>query len=259
MIPQTGTGQSAAGFHQLDTFRKCPQKWAYQYRLNLHPPLEKPETGKGTVVHEALRAHYEGRDVEDAIWSLPPRYRPFFEAGLELMRGYLEHYAAEELDVVSVEREYGVRVNGRRFTRRMDLVIRTSEGDVVGIDHKTASRPAARAAWARHDWSLLTQELVGRAIIAPACSAKWGGLILNLIGTGSEQEFLRKRIRFSERALEALPMSIDAAYEEMARYADHDPWRYPRWGQCYDQWGRCDYVPLCENGPGWEHLYRAGR
>lgn len=255
------TGQSSAGFHRLKSFMRCKQAFAFHEVLGLVPAIENEYSGRGTVLHECLRAHYLDRDVETVLQSLPGRYGPHIAEGRRIYEAYLRHYGPADREgfrVLAVEEEYEVKIAGYSFTRRLDLVLERQR--TVGImDHKTAMRPNVRGATASDDWSLATQEIVGRVLLPEMYGLPYGGFTLNLIGPGAaEVTFLRRQIDFAPRMLDSIPRSLLAVYREIEALEGTDPWLYPRSGACREGF-KCDYLPLCNGGKAWARQYEVTR
>ncbi len=244
------TGQSSAGFHRVQSFIHCPQKFAYREVMHVRPKVEPPAPALGTVLHEGLRIWYLGLGKEaavQAIMEMPLRYGPYIEPGLLLLEAYLEHYSGEKLQVLDVEREFEVTISGRPFTRRVDLTIIGQDGRVYAPDHKTAAKPGARARSATRDWSLMTQDLVLRAVCRDVYGRDFGAVILNLVGT-AEKEFHRRPLIFPPAMLKAAPRSLLHYIREIDRLKFEDPWSYPRSGECVQRYGVCEFIDLCEYG-----------
>jgi len=249
---ETTTGQSASGWHRVAAAIRCPQLFAYRELLGIKPMLERIETARGTVLHEMLRVWYRGQGYEDAIATaraMPERYHVAVPSTLALFEGYIRQYPTESFKVLDTEVELEVALAGLPFTRRIDLVVRDGRGMVMIYDHKTAGRPAQRAKSAELDWSLMTQELVMRPQCVARYGLRYGGFILNLIGT-HEQEYRRQAVLFNATVLATAARSIHYYLSEINRLADAtvSPWEYPRSGACIDRFGVCDYRDLCDYG-----------
>lgn len=245
--------ESAAGYHRIASFMSCPQKFAYRYLLRIEPRDEPAGTGRGTIFHEAAAAYYRGLDWRAAIDALPRRYYPYVEEGAAIFEAYLNFYAGETLTVLDVEVELVVRIKGRKFTRRVDLVTRgygNGKAHVKFVDHKLAARMGERVRTAAFDWSLATQHIVGVALCQQRYGLPFRGVELNLAASDGSGKFRRERVLFSPRMLATIPRSLDYYYgaqEEMIGQG-LDPHCYPRTGECFNKYGRCDYLDLCKFG-----------
>ena len=244
------TGPSSAGYHRTANFMDCPQKFAYRWVLGFRTKVEGDATGLGTTLHEALRSHYMGEPVDEAClaFELDRRYSRFIDSAMDLYRRYIKHYPVEAWKVLDAEREIEVHLHEHRLTRRLDLIV-AHKGAVWVVDHKTAGRVASRIRGAPLDWSLATQETVGAAVLPGMYGLPWGGVILNVIGTGSSgPEFRRQVIRFPSSFLEAIPRSLYWYLQRIAALESTDPWAYPRSGACESRYGLCEYYDLCKFG-----------
>jgi hypothetical protein len=253
-MADTTTGQSSSGWHRIAKFIECPQAFSYRERLGLRARVEKIEPATGTVLHEGLRAWYDGEahdreTVVTTMRAMPSRFGPAISHALALFDRYLRRYPNEDFDVLATEVEVEVTLAGLPFTRRIDLVVREHRGGRVRIyDHKTASQPKRRASSAALDWSLMTQELVLACQCASLFDAEYGGFVLNLIGTASE-EFIRVPLSFNSRMMAALPRSLHYYLTRINELEQTtDPWEYPRSGGCLGRYGVCEYKAICEYG-----------
>ncbi len=230
---------------------RCPQRFAYHEILGLQPREEKPALARGSVFHEAARAYYLGEDWEAAVQALPRRYYNYVDEGTQLFRRYAEHYAGEAKKVLDVERELVVHLGGSELTRRVDLVVseyRRGQVFAVILDHKLAARMQERVKSASDDWTLATQAIVGEKLSQRTWGLPFGGVVLNAVQTDGSA-FHRQKLVFRPRMLETIPRSIRYYYDlEEQLAATRSPWNYPRTGDCYGTYGRCDYKSLCDYG-----------
>jgi hypothetical protein len=223
---------------------------------------EKKGRGIGTVVHRLLAGYYQakrdGGDITDAIArtieGLEPRYTPFIERARLPARAYIWKHGRDRTVTLAVERELTVLIEGKVFTRRVDRIVRN--GSFVNIiDYKTASDVSTRTRSAVYDWSLATQDVVGRYILPDQYGLEWGGVIMDLIGNTkvekvSDVKLRRVPLRFPDRMIKAIPVAIAQAYRDIeeTEKAYDDPWHWPRSGSCWGRYGLCDYASLCDRG-----------
>lgn len=247
------TGPSSAGWHRLANFARCPQMFAYRWRLGLVPQVERTPLALGTAVHTGLAAFYQNKDPVAAIRALPERFSHCVRQAEELIVAYRTRYAGDRFDILAVEREFGLQAGGELFTRRLDLVYRYKSCAYI-MDHKTAGQPAGRAKEARYDFSLATQAYVAEKTFPSELGIPFGGLVLNLIGTGPEPEFRRAHIAFKPRFVVRIPSAIAYYYRQIKQLENEDPWRYPVSGACHARYV-CDYRDLCLGGPAYVNLY----
>ena len=252
------SGPSRAGYHRIATFVECPQKFAYRWVMGLVPPVEGQATGVGTVLHEALEAHYTEQDPEAAARSLPERYGYCMSRGLELFKEYVEQYPVEPWEeVLAAEHEVEVSLGGHLFTRKLDLIVLWG-GKIWVMDHKTAGKVTDRLRTAELDWSLATQEIAGEAVLPKQFGYEWGGFALNIIGTGREtvkKRYKRQPLNFPARFLSSIPRSLHWYCERIEALKEVDAWSYPRANACVGRYGICPYLDLCRYGRNAERNY----
>jgi len=255
-------GPSSYGFHRIAQFMRCPQMYAYRWVLKLVPQTEGAATGRGTSLHEGLASWYRDGSVDGAfetMRALGARYAPFVDEAQRIFLNYVRHYAVEPFDVVAVEREIVVDIGDYPFSRRLDLVVKDHQHGLIWVyDHKTAGDVSDRLRTVRSDWSLLTQALVGEAVCQREFGegSAWGGLVLNVIGTGSSSsQFVRQPVVFSEREMDAVPAALHWYLKQADSLSDRNPFDYPRSGACLGRYGMCEYRALCEGGPIMRRMY----
>lgn len=139
---------------QIEVIETCPRKWYYDTILNLTTRSENPALSTGSFYHSVLEFYYRN-------YSDPARLRETFEFAksnihtvasvaadpefhLERIKQYLIRWAAEEVEVVAVEKGFSQLLyedSERRYILEgmIDLVYR-SKGLLWVRDHKTQSR-----------------------------------------------------------------------------------------------------------------------
>lgn len=246
------SAESSHGIHKLLTLASCPRKYGYRYVLNLRPPFDGVAVSKGTAVHAGLEAFYLGKDWREAMRKLRgnPQFAGVLDNAIAILGNYFQKWKHEKLHVVSVEREYGIIIEGYLFTRRLDLVYE-KEGFLYVVDHKTAADPKRRTGQSELDPTLMSQELIGRIACTREHGLKYGGALLNLIPTGSGGTFSRWTLRFPPRMVADMPKSLGRFLKAEAnlRASDVSPWEYTQTWACYSKYGVCEYWQLCTQGP----------
>lgn len=246
------TAESSHGIHKLLTLANCPRKYGYRYVLGLRLPFDGVAVTKGTAVHHGLEWHYAGKDWRVGMQQLrsKPEFAGVIENAIAILGNYFQVYKHEKLNVVSVEREYAIRVEGFLFTRRLDLVFER-DGLLWIVDHKTAADPKRRTGQSELDPTLMSQELIGRVACTVEHGLKYGGALLNLIPTGSGGKFSRWPLHFPARMIQDMPRSLARWLKGEAAMLSSDvsPWEYTQTWACYSKYGVCDYWTLCTQGP----------
>lgn len=248
-LPSIDAGQSSAGFHRLQLFIECPRKFAYKEVLGLLPRTDSSPLALGSATHEGLAAHYLGMPFEKGLEDPPQRWAYKVPIARAILQAYVRRYLREQFTVLDVERELVVRINGRKFTRRVDLVF-LQNGKVFVMDHKTAGQPRARFSSTQHEAALFTQDIVGRAVCPEIYGYPFGGLVLNVIGTSEPYEFARRPILFPPEIMRTAVVSLDhwlRQSDEMLS-SNVSPWDYPQSWACQGRYSRCDFWELCKRG-----------
>jgi len=265
------TGPTERGWHRLETALRCLQLYAYLYILKLKLPPGDALI-RGSIAHTGL-AHYYARLRAQQRGENPDVYYPPAEAmrlaaeladrefqvstGAELLRTYAEmpaayeeYYRADQLEILHVEEVFEARVNGHRFTQRIDLVVRDRNGRVFFYDHKTASRVDKRTV-ARYSLSgqFLALQSFGHALYGE----KFGGVRINFIsGERPPFKFERRSLEPAPHMLSNFPRIVDYAERRIARAHELDPWCCEPAASdlvCVHSYGRCAAYEMCQWGP----------
>ena len=186
------------GWHATETALRCPQLFAYTYRLKVLGKTDSEPLLRGSLVHAGLAQHYkraqagEGADewatpevgIRETAEKLGTSAAKYVDQAIAIVNGYIGHYWTEKLDVVDVEEVYSAEIDGRKFTQRLDLVAREPDGKAYIYDHKCVGRIDQKTV-TRYTLSgqFLGMAMFGREVYG----ADFGGVKLNLIsadGTG---------------------------------------------------------------------------
>lgn len=248
-LPSVDAGQSSAGWHRLQLFIECPRKFGYKEIIGLLPMIQSSPLALGSATHEGLAAHYLGRPFEEGLKDAPKRWAYKVPIARSILQAYVKHYLREPFEVIDVERELIVRINKRKFTRRVDLIF-LQQGKIYIMDHKTAGQPKSRFASAQHEAALFTQDLVGRAVIPGIYGKEFGGVVLNVIGSGEPFEFIRRPLLFPPEIIKNAVTSLDywLSQSESLIQSGMSPWEYPQSWSCQGRYSRCDFWSLCKRG-----------
>jgi hypothetical protein len=195
------SGPSRAGWHRLDTFLRCPRRYA----MNQSHQSDMGEAlVRGILVHQGL-AHYYALQKDPTAELYDPRramhevaYWMNEEKPNDLWQKWADHletmpdqyalkWAGQEnsWEIVGVEEEMGVRIQDPAYdtsyiyTQRADLVIRHKHTGLYHIvDHKTAGYAPPQV----HRRYSMSGQFVGYSWLG---KLKWGkefgGVILNVI------------------------------------------------------------------------------
>jgi len=143
---------------QIDTFRQCPRKWAWQYIE--HVPREEARAfALGSRVHEILEEYYISGKAPDTkeIWSWKKERKLFYPGAVALTMIKIPFDPRSE-----VELGFEEEVDGVTYVGKIDLNWVTA-GVLEILDHKTSSDPVK---WGKTEEALEhdTQKIVYSAI-----------------------------------------------------------------------------------------------
>jgi PD-(D/E)XK nuclease superfamily len=159
---------------ERSTFRKCPQKWWWKYRMGLTSTEETADAlWFGTGVHIALakwylkgrrrgphpadtfedwvgaemreiRANYASHDRE---WFDEPKFEDALDLGTNMLTHYVEHYGRDpQWQIIAIETPFKVQVTRHGdpialFMSAWDGVLRDlTDGRIYLLENKTASQ-----------------------------------------------------------------------------------------------------------------------
>jgi len=272
------TGPSPRGWHRLQQYLECPQKFAWHYRFgrdsdgkllsgeteqNNAPPLVK-----GSLVHLGLAHHYarmketqEGRDPDlylkpaEAIDLVSetngPEWTQWKSLTTDCTLAYIDHYVDEKMKILRVEELMEGTFGGYRFTGRLDLVTEDSRGRVWAWDHKTTGRIQAK----QQQFYSVSGQLIGYQWLARgAYGEKFAGMRVNLVQHGNgDFRFERPRMLQAPALYNRFPQTVVDAEQGIATLEasgrPHDEWpRAMNEMTCYGRYGACRHLEKCKWG-----------
>lgn len=147
-------------YSQLNTFKRCRQKWYYNYVRGLVPKKRVAKIELGKYGHALLEAYYRGEDLEQAseeYWQENTEgmfdeelieFQEVKEDAEYLVNRYIKHYEhlKDEYIIHSVEGKFRVPILTPQGNRSMtdfrgifDLIVEDSSGGIWLVDHKFTS------------------------------------------------------------------------------------------------------------------------
>jgi hypothetical protein len=138
-------------------FRNCRKAVEWRYLEQLVPVTRDRNLHFGSIIHECLQTWHERRDLDDVVALInrlcPNRQqdenqRRDWHLAIAMMRAYAERYAAEEFEIVALEKAFeGPIVNpatgaaSRSFVLagKVDGIVRIG-GEYFVLEHKTAAQ-----------------------------------------------------------------------------------------------------------------------
>ncbi len=152
-------GEASYSPSKLDTYESCPRKYYFQYVLKI-PQEGKTYFSLGSVVHSVVehitRKLNEGIDVseEEALEMLDEFWQPSAyvsraeeaqdrDAAVKMVRDFLVHQAGKDSEIVGLERDVELDIEGRKVRGKVDRIDRSGDGLEV-IDYKTSKKMTTR-------------------------------------------------------------------------------------------------------------------
>ena len=261
------TGPSPRGWHRLQLFLECPQRYAWNYVAGIKSINEDaPPLVKGSLVHLGLAQHYaqlrekqHGRDPKlyfdpieaiDIMVEAKPHWKEHGELAKRVTEAYLVKWRNERFKIVAVEELLEAEIEGYRFTGRMDLVVEDSAGMIWIIDHKTTGRLQAQQ---RKFYSVSGQILGYQTLGRIHFGERFGGMRLNMIQHGGDFKFERFDVDPAPKMMERWPSAVKDAEEGIEKLMKEgrpaDKWPIaPSELVCFHRYGPCNYIEQCKWG-----------
>lgn len=263
------SGPSERGWHRLQLMLLCPQLYAYSQILKLDLG-DRTALVRGSLIHVGLahfyaqmRAVQRGEDPGryynplDAMALVAPTWG---KMGADLLlpaqllvTEYCQKHAVDSVryKIMQVEEKVAGMMGGKwLITQRWDLLVQDRTGTLWLIDHKSSARPGAGVI---NRYSMSGQFLIAHKIGQATYGSKWGGVYINLIGTGTESKFVRTQLNPAPAAWSQLSDRLAEAEERIEELAKsgRDPWEYPKAYHehaCMTAYGVCPGYSLCQYG-----------
>ena len=266
------------GWHATELAMKCPQAFAYTYRmgegrgggkkLSTEP---RPPLLKGSLVHQGL-AHYYARmkaelaDTDPNEWATPddaidfeakklPGAEEFTNIAKAAVRAYAARYALDTLKPLHIEEVFRAEVGKYPFTQRLDLVAEDAAGRVIIIDHKTTSMLTKDTA---SRYTLSGQFLGMASFVRDIWGKRFGGVLINIISMREQSGFIdidfkRVPVDPAPNALRLFPITVQHAWDRIAQLdaSGADPREWPKALSetvCTNSYGKCEWFDHCRWG-----------
>jgi hypothetical protein len=266
---------SSAGFHFIQDYKRCQRYWFHKYVNKLEPNTKSPALIFGESGHEALEDYYQSvidkvpyhergpimkerfiKAIEERrdMYSYLDRYEEDLERASIISDAYALQYASEYMQPVAIEESLEVPLpNGQYFTGRVDLVVKTMQGQNYIMDHKFTG------------WSLNSfAKTVQNSDQATAYLMLWNethpelqlsGVIFNIIREyKGNVNFLRPIVTKTKGDLEEFKLDLmDTQNDIVKRVLDPEA-RWPKHTESCFLYNRpCPFLDLCK-GQNYEGL-----
>ena len=139
---------------EMNTFRKCPEKWRLQYREMLYPSGRSQIFQRGTLFHSALEFIYKGMPIDGIQEDLSKMSKLEQTKLLLMINGYVAYWLKKDqekyrpykiehaFDIPLRMPETGEVITGVRVRGYIDmLTIDKKTANMVVMEHKTTMQP----------------------------------------------------------------------------------------------------------------------
>ena len=161
----------------ISTFMTCPKKYDFSYNECIAPSGTVAAFATGGVVHRGLESYWERKGTKEIFADMAAyrleNDRQFWQSAdgdIEAARtnayvsGYINKWKGEDFqkyEVIDVEKEFlfGTEDFPMQFAGKMDVVLRRkSDGQLIIMDHKTASSGSGAAEPGSPYWQKLVMD-----------------------------------------------------------------------------------------------------
>ena len=268
------TGPSSRGWHRIQTFLECPQRYAYEYEGRRTTGAAAKDDSddavplvRGSLLHLGLAQHYsqmreyqQGRDparfydpaeaieiLADAKGGLWKSEAPEI---LRCVEAYQQYWAHEDFKVLHVEELFQSEFHGYPFTGRLDLVVEDRQGKVWIIDHKGTSFLSDKH---RQFYSMSGQMHAYRWLAAATYGDRIAGVRVNLVQHTKVFKFQRVDTEPAPHLFKRFPEIVKYAEQEIERLKGLNL-PVNEWPMaateltCFHRYGKCKFAERCKWG-----------
>lgn len=141
-----------ASFSDIQTYARCPKKYEFAVVRNLQPVRPVRPQMQGRIMHLMFQNWYllgispdetaqlilDGSSTISGMDTKDIEDREMLEDSVVFVRGSLEHHA-DSWEVLHVEEEFVVVLDGHKLSVTPDLVVRQGSEGVWIVDHKSTT------------------------------------------------------------------------------------------------------------------------
>ncbi len=145
-------------YTQLEIYERCPLQYKYSFVLNLPTP-KTASLNFGEIIHQTLENFYqlfktnksvsekEMLDIYKKNWQpigfLSKKHEEkYFQIGKKILINYLKKYHHKDLNVLSLEMSFKIKIIDNVFIRgKIDRIDKLPDGRLEIIDYKTGKKP----------------------------------------------------------------------------------------------------------------------
>lgn len=142
-------------FSRLESFYTCKYGWKKKY-IDCEEGEGNAFAEYGTLMHSLLESYLKGEtDVFDLATQYEERFDPevpsrfppnkfvdlrqsYYEKGLNYFESFTD-VLDEPYEVIGVEKQVRFEIAGKPFVGYIDMLVRDSDGNILMLDHKSAS------------------------------------------------------------------------------------------------------------------------
>jgi len=142
-------------YSKIESYNTCPLQYRYAYILNVPQP-PNPALAFGITIHNTLHRYHlkkqfgENPSLNDLLKIYENCWNPLgfsdenhrsirYESGKSLLKKYYEKHHKESVNHEKLEEMFTIRINGIKFSGKIDRIDKLPSGKFELIDYKTGS------------------------------------------------------------------------------------------------------------------------
>lgn len=161
-------------FSRLSSYHQCPYQFKLQY-IDCEDGIQNFFSDFGTLCHSILERYLKGeleiyelsatyeKEFKEAVsHKAPPnKYVDLNESYFQQGKDYFDTFEGLKYEIVAVEKEICINIDGIKFTGFIDALIKDKNGDYAIIDHKSSDPKSANSEKAKEYWKQMTLYSIG--------------------------------------------------------------------------------------------------
>ena len=158
-------------FSSINTYLRCPKQFWYKYIQNLQRKRKNKTLHQGTVIHHMLMSGFLAMQLGEDVWTyveeavnalvVEAGSGPVYDEEVQetvamiIESAQIVHRYFEQADwlgweILHVEEEFLIEIDGEEVSFTPDLVVRDPHGKVWVVDHKSTTSMPDGLAFASH-------------------------------------------------------------------------------------------------------------
>lgn len=185
------------------SFNSCPQKFKWEQeklRKISYSPNASEDRTFGIAIHEALKAHYDGKNEAEVLAVFSSAYpdgkeykekAKSHDSGVFALKNYIAYWSAQDdmWEVIGTEIEDKVSFNDEDHDLHIDMLARNKQTkEIWCFDHKTTEKNLGKGFWKKYE---LDSQVTRYTQWVIEKYGSCGGFIINAIQVGHRERMYK--------------------------------------------------------------------